>query len=86
MRLTYLALMLLAGCANTGNPDLHTPSALYSTHFVGPQPSQADVDACVEPAVREFWIAHDSSRSKMAGAIAGNAYEACMLARGFRIR
>ena len=39
MRINYLALALFAccvlcGCANTGNPELHSTSAIYSTNFV----------------------------------------------------
>jgi hypothetical protein len=78
-----VALALVSGYSNAANQKLHTPSAIYTTHFVGAQPSQDIVDACVETGKRAFAEARNSVRSRDSRVLAGNAYEACMKQAGF---
>jgi hypothetical protein len=79
-----LLLATAAGSANADNAKLRTPSAIYTTRFVGAQPSQDVVDACVDKGQRVFSETRNSVRSRDSRVFAGNAYEACMKEAGFK--
>lgn len=77
----YLLLLLLAGCAT--NPNLNTPSPIYTTHFIGSQPNQSQVNECVEAGKAVGWEWAGRASSGFDITRAGNAYEACMKRKGY---
>ena len=84
MKRIMIFLALISGYASAGEPDLRTPSRIYTTHFVGAQPSQDVVDVCVDKGQRAFAEARNSVRSRESRVLAGDAYEACMKDAGFK--
>ena len=84
-RYFLLLLLLLAGCASYGNPNLRSTSNCYTVHFVGSQPSQQLVDEAIVVADVVFWknIGYTGPGAGVDCLKAGIAYEQYLKDRGY---
>lgn len=86
MKISPLLALLLAACANTGNPNLHNEANWATTHFIGAQPSQAEVNDCAAKGKSAFYAGLENTAfgnigsGAMSGAL---AYESCMRRAGY---